>query len=154
MAKQIQELENPFEAIIGSYFDKQSDEADVDKLFCNLHKVWYKAIKTNNVCFKYYKNCPYCEAETNYRIALSEYNYAIKQNQWAVSIGRNDLTVEPKPIPDKPLWWNGTKSSGFYPRSFDRTFLRDFKDEGVKQDKDLSRLIDEVTQNDEIDYPF
>lgn len=149
--KEVKELKNAFEGIIGTFNDKQGDKI-ADKLYCLYHKVYYKAIPTNNKCLKFYKNCPYCEAETNYRIALKKHIDIIAYNKYATHIGKDtqDITLPP----EKPSWWLETKSSGYYPAKFNFDELKDLVEVEQKNEATLSQLIDEVTKNDEIDYPF
>lgn len=129
----------------GVFLDKHlADENGM--IYCKTHDFKFKAIETNNKCLRFYKNCPYCEAETNYRIKLKNFYDALDWNNYAMNKGL-DL-VETPMKPDMPDWWLEASKNGFYPKRFKSIY--DFKN------SDLVKSIDTLLKDFDngIDYPF
>lgn len=107
-------MRNPFGSILGKYYDDKIDVNERGEIWCVYHQEHYKAVETGNKCFKKYKNCPKCNAETNYRIELKKHYDSVAYNQWALFYNQPTMPLVVKPRP--PEWWVDThEKSEFYP---------------------------------------
>lgn len=131
-------------------FDEQEVRED-GTLFCKFHQMSYKAEKLETTFIKKWKNCPRCNAETNYRIALKDYYDTIAENKYFMAKGEATNPLMPKP--QMPEWWvSFSEKSEYYPSAIITPNKERIKAEEIYADAYAKNFTD--TLGEDVEYPF